>query len=166
MGHHSVTNTSSEEEPAEAQNTTQSVNATSVNSQVSQQFHDLLSDRVFYTQSNFEVIRVQEQAEGIPWESIYPPQVVIIEYTAFGRLELGFDQLMLIPDLAEKLLIAYAKSNSNNEERRQLNTYGDRVGVQIDLEPYILFEVIRGDELTSAPIEDLAFKVYVVEFTD
>ena len=73
---------------------------------------------------------------------------------------------MLIPDLPAKLLISYAGGQIDNEERRQLNTYGDRVGVQADLEPLIKFEVIRGDELTSAPIEDLSFKVFVLDFKE
>ena len=73
---------------------------------------------------------------------------------------------MLIPDLAQKLLIAYRAQSFISSSRRQLNTYGDGVGVEIDLTPYILFEVIRGDEETSAPIEDLGFKVYVTDFKE
>ena len=93
-----------------------------------------------------------------------PPEVVIVSYTPYGRLELAFDQLMLVPDLVSKLLIMYTISESSRIDRRILNTYGDGVGVEINLAPYIKFEVIRGHDATSAPIEDLGFSVYVADF--
>ena len=62
-------------------------------------------------------------------ETFAPPQVVYVEYTPYGRLELAFDQLMLIPDLPAKLLLAYERGKIEKAERRKLNTYGDRVGV-------------------------------------
>ena len=70
---------------------------------------------------------------------------------------------MLIPDLAETLLIAFNEEKQSESERR-LSSYGDGVGVVVDLSPYIMFKVERGHDETSAPLEDLRFEVYVQDF--
>ena len=75
-------------------------------------FSSLLSSTIENNQ-NAHSSRVAEsssqQESWTPAEAMNP-NVVVVEYTPFGQLELAFDQLMIMPNIAEYFLITRRES--------------------------------------------------------
>ena len=49
---------------------------------------------------------------------------------------------------------------------RELTKLGSELGIEVDLSQYLIAIIIRGDDETSAPLSDLSFRVYLVDYLE